>query len=101
MIAEGACFRNSYLFVDLLILSNLHEVNVEINTIPLFLSEYSSFEQCSSTVLIHFQTVALKFNQLHKSDVFSLDMLKYGDGTHTVRQTTRGKLITFVPKFYE
>ena len=27
-------------------------------------------------------------------------MLEYGDGPRTVRQTTRGKLITFDPKFY-
>ena len=35
------------------------------------------------------------------SDVFSLGMLEYGDGTQTVRQTTRGKLITFDPKCNE
>ena len=28
-------------------------------------------------------------------------MLEYGDGTQTVRQTTRGKLITLDPKFNE
>ena len=27
-------------------------------------------------------------------------MLEYGDGPRTARQTTRGKLITFDPKFY-
>ena len=33
------------------------------------------------------------------SDVFSQGMREYGDGTQTVRQTTRGKLITYDPKF--
>ena len=33
--------------------------------------------------------------KLHNSDVLSQGMLEYGDGTQTVRQTTRGKLITF------
>ena len=37
--------------------------------------------------------------KLHNSDVFSQGMLEYGDGTQTVMQTTRGKLITFDPKF--
>ena len=33
--------------------------------------------------------------KLHSSDVLSQGMREYGDGTQTVRQTTRGKLITF------
>ena len=37
--------------------------------------------------------------KLHNSDVLSQGMLEYGDGTQTVRQTTRGKLITFDLKF--
>ena len=36
--------------------------------------------------------------KLHNSDVLSQGMREYGDGTQTVRQTTRGKLITFDPK---
>ena len=36
--------------------------------------------------------------KLHNSDVPSQGMREYGDGTQTVRQTTRGKLITFDPK---
>ena len=37
--------------------------------------------------------------KLHNSDVLSQGMREYGDGTQTVRQTTRGKLITIDPKF--
>ena len=37
--------------------------------------------------------------KLDNSDVLSQGMWEYGDGTQTVRQTTRGKLITFDPKF--
>ena len=33
---------------------------------------------------------------LHNSDVLSQGMREYGDGTQTVRQTTRGKLITLI-----
>ena len=50
----------------------------------------------------HFYTIPLEFNQNYKTlTFFSLGMLEYGDGTQTVRQTTRGKLITFDPKFNE
>ena len=34
--------------------------------------------------------------KIHNSDVLSQGMREYGDGTQTVRQTTRGKLIRFV-----
>ena len=43
-----------------------------------------------------FHLNSMKF---HNSDVLSQGMREYGDGTQTVRQTTRGKLITFDPKF--
>ena len=56
------------------------------------LSIYSKYQLC--TLLDHSTQIKLK---LHNSDVFSRGMLEYGDGPQTVRQTTRGKLITFDP----